>query len=260
MRDILGYQGKRVVITGAASGMGQAAALLLVELGAEVYALDIKEVTVPVKQYIHIDLMKKDSIDTATGKIPDNIHALFNCAALPGPPFSKLEVMLVNFVGTRHLTETLLPRINSGGAIATISSSGGAFWKNNLDNIKKLMATASFDEARAWLEANPKANTGYAFSKECLIVYTKTRTAELAKKNIRINSLSPSPTDTPMMSAFHKAFGKETIDAWLPPIGRYATAEEMAEPLVFLNSNMARFISGHNLFVDYGGMVAIELG
>jgi len=260
MRDIFGYEGKQVVITGAASGMGQAAAKLLVELGAEVYALDIKEVTVPVKQYINTDLMKKDSIDTATRKIPDNIYALFNCAALPGPPFSNLEVMLVNFVGTRHLTETILPRISSGGAVATISSSGGAFWKNNLDKIKKLLATPGFDEARAWLEANPKANSGYPFSKECLIVYTKTRAADLAKKNIRINSLSPAPTDTPMMSAFHKAYGKETIDAWLPPIGRYATPEEMAEPLIFLNSNMARFISGHNLFVDFGGMAAVEIG
>jgi NAD(P)-dependent dehydrogenase (short-subunit alcohol dehydrogenase family) len=260
MRDILGYQGKRVVITGAASGMGQAAARLLFELGAEVYALDIKEVTVPVKQYIQIDLMKKDSIDTAITKIPDSIHALFNCAALPGPPFSKLEVMLVNFVGTRYLTETLLPRINSGGAIATISSSGGAFWKNNLDNIKKLLAAASFEEARAWLETNPTVNNGYLFSKQCLIVYTKIRAAELAKKNIRINVLCPSPTDTPMMPFFQKAAGKQAIDAWLPPIGRYATPEEMAEPLVFLNSNMARFISGHNLFVDYAGIVASELG
>jgi NAD(P)-dependent dehydrogenase (short-subunit alcohol dehydrogenase family) len=260
MRDIFGYEGKGVVITGAASGMGQAAARLLVELGAGVYALDIKEVTVPVKQYIKTNLMEKDSIDTATRKIPDNIYALFNCAALPGPPFSNLEVMLVNYVGTRHLTETLLPRISGGGAIATISSSAGAFWKNNLNTIKKLLTTTGFDEARAWLEANPKANTGYAFSKECLIAYTKTRAAELAKKNIRINSLSPGPTDTPMMAAFHKAFGKETIDAWLPPIGRYATPEEMAEPLVFLNSNMARFISGHNLFVDYGGMAAVEIG
>ena len=259
MKDLFGYKGKRVVITGAASGMGQAAARLLVELGAEVYALDIKEATAPVKQYINTDLMKKDSIDAAVGKIPESIHSLFNCAALPGPPFSKLEVMLVNFVGTRHLTETLLPRISSGGAIATISSAGGAFWKNSLDNIKKLLATTSFDEARAWLEANSKINTGYAFSKECLIVYAKMRAAELAKKNIRINVLSPSPTDTPMMSAFHKAFGKQTIDAWLPPIGRYATPEEMAEPLIFLNSNMARFISGHNLFVDYGGMAVVEI-
>ena len=49
MKDILGYEGKTVVITGAASGMGAAAASLLVDLGASVYALDISEVTAPVK-------------------------------------------------------------------------------------------------------------------------------------------------------------------------------------------------------------------
>ena len=48
MNDVLGYQDRNVVITGAASGMGQAAAQLLVDLGANVYALDIAEVSVPV--------------------------------------------------------------------------------------------------------------------------------------------------------------------------------------------------------------------
>jgi NAD(P)-dependent dehydrogenase (short-subunit alcohol dehydrogenase family) len=50
MKDVLGYQGKQVVITGAASGMGAAAAQLLVDLGAQVYALDISDVKVPVKK------------------------------------------------------------------------------------------------------------------------------------------------------------------------------------------------------------------
>ena len=52
MTDVLGYQGKNVVITGAASGMGQAAAQLLVDLGANVYALDIADISVAVTQSI----------------------------------------------------------------------------------------------------------------------------------------------------------------------------------------------------------------
>jgi len=260
MKDILGYSGKQVAITGAASGMGQAAARLLVDLGAEVYALDIKEVTAPVKQFIRTNLMEKDSIDAATKQIPDKIEALFNCAGLPGPPFSNLDTTLVNFVGHRHLTETLLPRIKDGGAIAFISSTSGMGWKSNLETINRLLATPGFDEAHAWLEANPEANNGYMFSKQCIIAYMKTCAGELTKRNIRINCISPAPTDTPMMPAFHSQFGKELIEQFLAPIGRYATPQEMAEPLIFLNSNAARFVSGQNLFVDFGDKAAIDVG
>ena len=59
MKDILGYEGKEVVVVGAATGMGDAAARTLVELGAEVHALDVAEVTAPVKQTIEIDLRDK---------------------------------------------------------------------------------------------------------------------------------------------------------------------------------------------------------
>ena len=64
MKDALGYEGKTVVMTGAASGMGAAAAHLLVDLGAEVHALDIGEVTAPVHRFIKTD-MKSQSSDSS---------------------------------------------------------------------------------------------------------------------------------------------------------------------------------------------------
>jgi NAD(P)-dependent dehydrogenase (short-subunit alcohol dehydrogenase family) len=260
MRDMLGYQKKRVAVTGAASGMGQAAARALVDLGAEVYALDVKEVSVPVKQFINTDLKNKDSVAAAAKQLPEDLYGLFNCAGLPGPPFSNLDTTLVNFVGHRLLTETLLPKIPAGGAIAFITSTAGLGWKKRLQSINELLATRGFDEARVWLEAHPRINDGYIFSKECIIVYTMARADEMGKKNIRINCLSPAPTDTPMMKEFHRAWGKELIDLYRAPCGRYATPEEMAEPLIFLNSNMARFISGQNLLVDFGYQAAVDVG
>lgn len=258
MNHIFGYDGKQVVITGAASGMGEAAARLLVDLRAEVYAVDVKEVSTPVKQFIKTDLKDKASIDAATKHIPDKIYALFNCAGLPGPPFSNLDVTLVNFVGHRHLTETLLPRINDGGAIASISSVGGMGWTGNIRNVNNLLATKGFDEACAWLEANPEANDGYMFSKQCIIAYTKARAGELAKRNIRINCICPGPTATPMMKIFHESYGKDNIERHLSSCGRYATPEEVAEPLIFLNSRMARHVSGDSLLVDFGQWAEIE--
>jgi len=261
MKDVLGYAGQRVVVTGAASGMGEAAAQLLVDLGAEVHALDVKPVKVGVAQSIGTNLAERGSIDAALGQIPQRIDALFNCAGLPGPPFSNLDTMLVNFVGLRHLTESLLPRIPDGGAVAHITSVAGMGWRKNLDAVKALVGTPDFAAGRAWCEANPDKANGYLFSKQCIIYYTKKRAGELVGRRIRMNCLSPAPTATPMLPTFHQQAGKENIDThFQAPIGRDATSEEMAEPLVFLGSRMARFVSGQNLFVDFAYEAQIDAG
>ena len=263
MKDILGYEGKTVVITGAATGMGGAATPTLVELGAEVHALDIVDISAPVKQSIQIDLSKRESIDAAAARLPDRIDVLLHCAGVPGPPkFTNLETTLVNFIGLRHLTETLVPRIADKGAIASITSVAGMGWAKNLDNVKALTDTAGFDEAKAWCEANETANNGYLFSKQCIIYYTKLLAVRLLPREIRVNCLSPAPTDTPMLPDFHAQMGgRDFIDEhFLAPVGRDATAAEMGDPLIFLGSHAARFISGHNLFVDFGYLAAVETG
>ena len=74
-------------------------------------------------------------------------------------------------------------------------------------------------------------------------------------------ALAPAPTETPMLPTFHEQVGKEFMNQhFQAPIGRDATPEEMAEPLLFLGSDMARFVSGHNLFVDYGYVGSIQVG
>ena len=261
MHDVLGYAGTRVVVTGAASGMGEAAARLLVELGAEVHALDVRPVKVGVAQALLANLAEQGSIDAAVSQLPQRVDALFNCAGLPGPPFSNLETVLVNFVGLRHLTESVLPRIPEGGAVASITSVAGMGWRKNLDAVKALVAAGGFEGGKAWCEANPEKAGGYLFSKQCIIYYTKLRAAELASRQVRMNCLSPAPTATPMLPAFHGQVGKQVIDQhFQAPVGRDATPEEMAEPLVFLNSRMARFVSGQNLFVDYAYEAMIDAG
>jgi NAD(P)-dependent dehydrogenase (short-subunit alcohol dehydrogenase family) len=261
MRDILGYQGRTVVITGAATGMGAAAARTLVELGAEVHALDVKPIEAPVKQAIAVDLRDAASIDAAVAKVPARVDRLFNCAGLPGAPFSALDTTLVNFVGLRHLTESVLPRIPKGGAVASITSVAGMGWQKNLENVKALCETRDFAAGKAWLEANADKNNGYLFSKQCIVFYTKTRAVELVGREIRMNCLSPAPTDTPMLPAFHNQVSKDFIEQhFLAPVGRNATPEEMGDPLILLNSDACRFVSGVNLMVDYGYVASVEVG
>ena len=245
MTDVLGFQGKTVVITGAASGMGGAAAELLVDLGAEVHALDVAEINGPVKQAIALDLADPASIDAVAAKLPAKIDVLFNCAGVPGPPrFDAAQTMLVNFVGLRHLTEAVVDRVVDGGAIASITSVAGMGWQKNLDNVKTLMEITDYAEAKAWCEANPEIANGYLFSKQCIIYYTKLLAVRLLERQVRVNCLSPSPTETPMLPDFHAQTGQEFIDEhFMAPVGRNATAEEMAQPLVFLGSSMAGFTS-----------------
>jgi NAD(P)-dependent dehydrogenase (short-subunit alcohol dehydrogenase family) len=262
--DDLRYDGRRVIVTGAASGMGEAAARLLGELGAEVHAFDIMPVSVPVKQAVEVDLIDPAAIDAAVARVGGPIHALLNVAALPGPPHSDLDTFLVDFAGTRHLTERVLEHMSAGAAIANVSSVGGLAYLTNQENVRRALAAKTFDEARVWAEAHPEINNGYEFSKQCLNLWAQLEAAKLGPRGIRVNTVSPGLTHTPMLDFVHADVGEEGR-AWmdrhyLGPAGRYGTPMEQGWPLVFLCSDAASFISGANLYVDGGYSGALVTG
>jgi NAD(P)-dependent dehydrogenase (short-subunit alcohol dehydrogenase family) len=254
MENVLGYAGQKVVITGAASGMGEAATRLLVDLGAEVYALDVAEVKAPVHAAIHVDLKDRASIDAAVAKLPARVDSLFNCAGVPHPPFSAFDTVMINFVGMRHLTEALLPRIPEGGAIASIASTAGMGWKANLARVREFLALGGFAAAEDWLRQGNDLGVpdAYCFSKQAMIVYTMELAGELARRNVRINCIAPSPTATAFMDKLTVDVDKAAVTPFCPSNGRFATPAEMGEPLVLLNSRLAGFVSGVCLPVDFG--------
>lgn len=264
MSDVLGYDGKNVVITGAASGMGEAAAQLLVDAGANVYALDIAPVSVPVARAIEVDMQDGASIDAAVQQLPGSVYALFNCAGVPSPPFGMEDTVLINFTGLRYLTEALLPRIEDGGGIASIASTAGMGWRPNLETVREFLALDNgHDTARSWLAENAaRVPDGYGFSKQCIIVYTMQRAAELAQRGIRINCIAPSPTDSAFMTRLtgEGEIPTEAVELFLPPNGRYATGADMGQPLVLLNSKLAGFVSGNNLPIDFGYTAQVVMG
>jgi NAD(P)-dependent dehydrogenase (short-subunit alcohol dehydrogenase family) len=262
MDDVLGYQGKSVVVTGAASGMGQATAQILVDLGATVTAVDIKPATVPGARALQIDLRDRASIEEVAALIEGPVDGLFSCAGLPGPPFSEMDTILVNFVGARHLAEQLVPKMSPGSAISVISSSAAIGWQDHIKTISGLLETTGFDGALAWLEANEKqwSWSGYAYSKYVIDAWVGWWYPELARHGIRINCINPGPTETAMMPAFQDFAGKEIVDQSVGPVGRYSTPEEQAWPLVCLGSPRLSYVGGAVLWTDGGWNGAMTMG
>jgi NAD(P)-dependent dehydrogenase (short-subunit alcohol dehydrogenase family) len=256
------YEGKRVIVTGAASGMGAATVAMLSELGAEVHALDVRPIEGPVAKAYECDCGDPDAIDLTVGLIGGPVHGLFNVAGVPQTQ-APLQVLGVNFLGLRHMTEAVLPLIPDGGAIAHVASLAGSGWQTHLAEIDQLLATPDFASGRSWGEEHlAEYDDPYFFSKECVIVYTMRRSREtLLQSGVRMNCISPGPVDSPMMVDFRQALGDKTID-WTAEqaCGRLGRPDEMAGPLVFLNSDDASYVSGHNLIVDAGFTPSLNLG
>ncbi len=259
MKDVLLYQDKRVVVTGCASGMGAATAAILAELGADVIGLDVREAE--VARFIPVDLKSKDSIDDAVGKIGSPVDAVFSVAGLPGAPFSDLDTVLVNFIGARHLIESLVPTMPTGSAIACVASNAGLGWQEEIKDLMEATTTDGFDAAVAWCEANPdKIASGYAPSKKLINAWVASRAVDLIKEGIRLNCTNPGPTNTAMMPDFEEQYGKDIIDAFVGPSGRRSSADEQAWPLVFLNSPRCSYVTGEALYVDAGFLGAMVTG
>lgn len=259
--SIFSYEGKRVVIAGCFSGIGEATALRLLELGAEVHGVDVRPASAPMASFRLMDLKDPASIDAAVADIGGEIDALFNCAGLP-QTFPALDVMKVNFIGMRYWTESWIPRFrSSGGGIATIASNAAYQYLQRVPTILELVNTPDFDSAVKWVESHAEiVGDGYGFSKEAIVVYTQKRAAELARQGIRLNATLPSPVDTPMMREFVKIAPKKVFDVFSEPVGRHSTPSEQADPMVFLNSEAARFVSGQALMVDYGFVGGVVTG
>ena len=136
--DFMGYKNKRVIVSGCFSGMGEATARLLLELGAQVHGLDYKESALTLASFTQVDLRDPGAIDSAIAGIGGKVDALFNCAGLPqtAPP---LDVMKVNYAGTRRVTEQVLPLMSEGAAIVSISSNGGLGWSRRIPVLMELL-------------------------------------------------------------------------------------------------------------------------
>lgn len=266
MKDYFGYKNKICVVTGAASGIGKKTAELLIELDAEVYALDITKIELEgAKKFIEVDLSSKESIDLAMKQLPEHIDSFFGVAGLSGAKTNYYKTFTVNYIANKYITEEYLKnRMSAGGTIAYVTSTGGLYWDKYAHEFEKFTNAKTWDEMIEALHKQAKETTlgmmAYPLSKRALNYYMAKLAIELGPEKIRVNALLPGSTDTGMKKEFEvEAGGMDALVAETGTAKRLATPEEMAEPLIFLNSDMATFITGLPLIVDAGTNAMIKI-
>ncbi len=256
--DLLKYDGKRALVIGGATGMGAATARRVMELGGEAIVMDVAEIPFQVAQSIHVDLTDFVSVEGALGQVEGEVHAVFACAGVAdGTP----NLMAINFTSQRFLIERLIERdaLPPRSAIAMISSVAGMTWQQELETLNEFLDAPDWTAATDWIAKHPDCET-YRFSKQAMNAYAARQALLLLKRGLRINTIEPGPTDTPLAranaeiwlgyaEAYNRAAGVETL-----------TPDHMANALVFLCSDAAAGVNGTSLLVDQGQVNATVSG
>ncbi|KAJ3697571.1 hypothetical protein LUZ61_001276 [Rhynchospora tenuis] len=248
--------GKVALITGAVSGIGKAAAIKFIENGAKVLLADVQDHLGksiandlgPNAIFFHCDVANEQEITNAVDHTVTHygqLDVMYNNAGIAGtlaPTILDLELegfdrtMAVNVrsmvAGIKHASRVMIPQ-QAGSIICTASTTailGGM------------------------------ANHDYAVSKAAVIGLVKSTAAELNQHGIRVNCISPHALPTPLaVNGFKKLWGIDdekvvaemTYNSWEFKGARCEPAD-VAEAAVFLASDDAKYISGHNLVVDAG--------
>ncbi|TAD98018.1 MAG: SDR family oxidoreductase [Bacteroidetes bacterium] len=248
--------GKTAIITGAASGIGLAAAQIFSKEGAKVMLVDLSENALENAvqglenaEYCVADVSKADQVQNfviQTLAKFGRIDALFCNAGVAGEnnffwdcPEEKLDsVMNVNFKGVWRCMKAVVPTMiqqKSGSIIITSSVLG--------------------------LSGLPKG-FAYSSSKHAVVGLAKSAAGELGRLNIRVNTIHPGPVETPMVRSLETgispkdgALGKDRLEKSIP-MRRYATPEEVAKLALFLASDDSAYITGSEHRID-GGMRAV---
>jgi NAD(P)-dependent dehydrogenase (short-subunit alcohol dehydrogenase family) len=244
-------EGRRAFVTGAAEGIGAAMAVAFAEAGADVAVLDInldgaKEVADTVRQTdrqglaVRCDVTNAQEVAAAIDRVVaefggldiavNNAGISVTAAAEDMSAEDWDRVVAVNlrgvFLCSQRAAQVMLEQGRGGCILNTASMSGS-------------------------IVNYPQPECSYAASKAGVVQLTKNLASEWAAAGIRVNSLSPGYTDTRLTRVAELA---ELRAQWtaMTPISRMASVDDLTGPALFLVSDAARFMTGHDLIVDGG--------
>ncbi len=249
-------QGKTIVVTGAASGIGAETAQLLKSYSANIIALDLNEPKESYDAFHKIDLSDKANILKVVSQLPSGIDALCNIAGVP-PTVAPIPLLKVNVLGLLSFTNALAPKLNDNASIVNIASLAGMGWHNHVKEAKAILKLEDFDGLEAFCqEHNIDTENCYEFSKEAIIIWTMQQWNTFGR-GIRVNAVSPSATQTPILQDFMdtvaqrvKARTEGMKDRPMP-----GKPEDIAPIIAFLCSDESRWLNGINIPAD-GGLFA----
>jgi NAD(P)-dependent dehydrogenase (short-subunit alcohol dehydrogenase family) len=244
MHNSFTLEGKKILVTGASSGIGKAIAIESSKMGANVIITGRNEKRLrdtfsklegSGHGLIVADLSIKEEIERLHKELPV-IAGLVNCAGLTKVvPFSFAtrdsfeDVMNVNFFAPTELTRLMVKskKIGKGGSVVFISSVSGVY-------------------------CSAVASSIYSSSKGAINGLVKGVALDLAPKGIRVNSVNPGMIDTDIFSG--SAITEEQLkeDMKRYPLGRYGKPEEVANAVIYLLSDAASWTTGSNLLIDGG--------
>ena len=245
------HRDKTVVITGCNGQIGRELCEQYASVGANVVGMDISEkqssdLTLANFTYFTLDIRDSESVDNCFEKVKlkyENIDILINNAGVAtfdhylNRSEDDLDFMMdVNLKGTFHCIR------------AFVSQMGPESRDRSVVNIGSIYGIVSPD-FRIYSEGDRRSPEMYGATKAGVIQMTKYFAVDLAKSGVRVNSISPGGVfnpRSPQHPDFVRAYSERS------PMGRMASESEVASASIFLTSDLASYITGHNLLVDGG--------
>lgn len=249
--SLLDFSGRRYIITGAASGIGKATALMLHKLGAKLILVDInKEGLDQLKPefdkddvFVVIDLSKPEEIEPAIVAAVKEKGKVNGFAHIAGIPY----ICPLKVVNAERCEKVYKVNTYAGIELAKVCSSRKVYVGEHgsfvyISSVYGIVGSA--------------ANVGYAMSKAGVIGVTKALSMELVSKRIRVNCIAPGFIKTNMMGENPFRFDENYMDTLnsLHPMG-LGEADDIAQGIVYLFSDMAKWVTGAVLNID-GGFTA----